>query len=458
MKVFIGIVIILIALVLLFRREKYAPQYSDQVYVINEDTVIEDYYNRQKEYIDTLSKRDRAVIDLYAGNDFFRAINSYQQGLLELEKFPQGWYLDVQLYCKNVDYPYSYNFGLLADSSRYLSVGPTLEFQKQLKDFLRFIRYVINHLNTVIINAPPIVEEIRVCRGSKTKYFVPISNENYLHLGFISVSLNENVCNDFAKDQYMLYSTLKPGTRALFVNPLRTDEDEIILPSCTEIKIIKSPNSTMFKEEFVVEYVEPNICPVINLDSFYLEKYETRYKLYNQYKDDIKSFVKAIKATKSYNIHDVEFLLSIPGTLAYLQDDVKKFFYWLNTLNINFTKFITDVVGEMYNLRPEFTSDKYTLPRRAFLQSLLTVDTENGNVSIILPIKNTDDFESVEKSLVDLVANNPYANRAKASGDLLEFYNLYFKVLSNPTIVEKLNKLASRFSLYKLQNISNYYK
>jgi hypothetical protein len=195
------------------------------------DTVMYQFLYSSINYTNTLSEMDKLAIKMYTGNYFFRAINASQQNLLDTEKLPEDWEESAKMYCEAVNYnfnPYEYTFTQLVN----------------------FISYLIHHINKIILNAPEIIQPIKVYRGVKTPYFLSTDSEVFIHAGFLSTSLSIDVAKRFANGQYMLESSLQPGTKCIYYEV----EKEVILPINTKVKILSEVPNTEYIGYYIVEY------------------------------------------------------------------------------------------------------------------------------------------------------------------------------------------------------------
>ena len=185
-------------------------------------------------YIEQLPQKDKSAISLYTGCSFFRAINATHQGALDFTLVSKYWQEPVVEYCElnnNLFNPYSYTHD----------------------EFVDFVMTLSNHIDAIIRAAPVITEPVVVYRGVKTKYFCEEST--FVHLGFISTSLERHYAMHFARNKkdeykYLLVATLQPGTKCLF-HPV---EYEILLPLNTHMEIIEKVECDNLEGEYRVAY------------------------------------------------------------------------------------------------------------------------------------------------------------------------------------------------------------
>jgi len=256
--------------------EKYIKKQSYDLFLVVLP-LCDTFVRAQIEYMLSLPVGDFLAICLYVGNPLFRAINTAQQGLLQVELLPQNldWKKVAEIY-------YSLN---------------NMKFPEGDDDdvFVVFIHTLFAHIQKLINKAPTTDKPLTVYRGVKTPYFLYDFQDNlnrtFLHKGFISTSLKRDVAMYFSrekreeeeneeendsggctggeneggeqeekgytggetkgKNQYMLTGTLQVGTKCLFY-PL---ESEILLSSNTQIKLLKQLESLDHEAEYQVEFL-----------------------------------------------------------------------------------------------------------------------------------------------------------------------------------------------------------
>jgi hypothetical protein len=203
------------------------------IFSLNKDSMS--FSQRQYEYQSNLDKKDKIAIKMYTGNPFFRALNAFEQGTLDISLLSTEWKEDVNEYCKLNNYSFN-----------------TEEYT--LEEFKRFCKVVIQHINNIIVAAPEIIEPTIIYRGVKTPYFVydykKNRNDRFLHKGFISTTTVFKRACHYAENKYMMRATLLPKTKCLFYPA----EKEIVLPLNTKMRIVRKCVSKDFKGVYVVEF------------------------------------------------------------------------------------------------------------------------------------------------------------------------------------------------------------
>ena len=220
-------------------------------------SIINKLLESHKDYYKSLSNSDKLVLASYK-DSLYTVMNEYQQKRLSIKSFVKKF----ALY-------YSSHLKRYCESNK---ISYTEDKLKNLSFSLYLIRLMINDLNRIILDAPTLKDPITICRGVETKYFIPTSDsKTFTHLGFLSFSLNEPVCETFRqKSGVIMYTTLQPGTNAFFMEamPNQRDEQEILLPTCLDINIISKLSSF----QYYVDIKKSKGCQIPNLDSYYINQ------------------------------------------------------------------------------------------------------------------------------------------------------------------------------------------
>lgn len=199
----------------------------------NKQEIDYEWMERQMEYINNLSSRDKHIVRAYTiyGDKY---INNYIRGTLTPEQ------IDILMYeCKKADEnPFQYQH---QDKYNIIAIP------EKGSDILEYIPIFISELKTIIINSPKLSKRIKVFRGLSDGVFIRQAlerhNDKYIiHNDFISTTFYLASASQFMKDDCCLLELfVEKEVPCLFTAHIsrRRNEFEITLLPGTKMKYRK---------------------------------------------------------------------------------------------------------------------------------------------------------------------------------------------------------------------------
>ena len=158
----------------------------------------------------------------------------------------------------------------LLDSYKAICKNQTFKEMIPEEAYLTAAKMFVEDLKNIFYNAPPINKKTIVYRGTKTLYYSTTNKKTFKNNSFMSTSYGIWAARSFSdslnKKCCIKKITLKPGTKALFMDGITQyeSETEILLPPDNEFKIISHeinsyydmPTIDKIEEDTVIE----NFC------------------------------------------------------------------------------------------------------------------------------------------------------------------------------------------------------
>lgn len=181
---------------------------------VADEVIMDNFVQKQKDYIDNLSEVDKRIVSLYTHN-----------GDIIINKFIRN---NFQLNDNIIDY---YNNHELLHSLCLLESKEVNDSKEQLTNCLF---YFYTKLQFLILNAPKTPCDITVYRGANSNRIIPDSLV-FMNQGFFSTSLLKEVAYGFAtKDtSIILHITIPKNKRCLFLflKSVYPAEFEVLMPN-----------------------------------------------------------------------------------------------------------------------------------------------------------------------------------------------------------------------------------